>query len=294
MKNLFVLIVIVSAILISSCQKEITGITDPNIITNPGTFRAKIDGVQWEAMNIKTASKLAGVIAIYGSTTGDKSILLRVADSGVHNYTLTTQSMENIGILIDSSENTNSYTTNQWDTDSTYGNVNIVTIDTVNKTMSGTFKLKVYRQMDSAEHTITEGVFTNIIYEVAPPPPSGTDTFRVKVDGVDFTYNLLAGISAFGMVSISAAQTVAPAVGLSMPDNVVPGTYTYDGFEYVGQYNPSQTVFLAADTGSLTILEHNTTTKRIRGNFNFLANTAFTHEPPNVQLTEGYFSIVYQ
>ncbi|MEP6952031.1 MAG: hypothetical protein ABI863_22265 [Ginsengibacter sp.] len=45
-------------------------------------------------------------------------------------------------------------------------------------------------------------------------------------------------------------------------------------------------------SGTLTILEHNITTKRIRGNFNFHAS-----EVPGTkvsELTEGYFSVIYQ
>ncbi len=160
--------------------------------------------------------------------------------------------------------------------------------------MSGSFSIHVYRQFDSMQHSITEGIFTNISYSTQPPPPATTDSFRVKVDGTNFTYNLLGAISVFGKINISAAQTVAPAVGLSIPDNVVPGTYDFDIINFVGQYNPSTSVFLGADTGSVTILEHNPVTKRIRGNFHFLANTVFTNTPPNVQLSEGYFSVRYQ
>jgi hypothetical protein len=294
MRRLLVLTIILFAIIFSACQQEY--VPDGFTTTPPGAgaFRAKIDGVQWEALSVKTATRQANVIVLYGSTAGNKSILLRVADSGVHNYTFHNQSMGNVAALTDSTENPNAYTTNQWDIVGTYGNLNITAIDTARKTMSGTFSLRVYRQLDTRQHIITEGVFTNLSYSTQPPAPASTDSFRVKIDGVNFTYNLLAGVAAFGKINISAAQTVAPAVGLSLPANVVPGTYPFDILDFVGQYNPSTTVFLGADTGRVTILEHNTVTKRIRGNFNFLANTVFTNLPPNVQLTEGYFSVRYQ
>lgn len=280
------------AVIFSACQKEYNPFEEESSFT--GSFRAKINGVQWEANSIKTATRQAGVLALYGTSSDKKALLLRVADSGVHNYTFYSESASNVAVLTDSSEaNTNAYTTNQFDTAGVYGNLNVTSIDTVNKTISGTFSFRVYRMMDSAQKTITEGVFTNISYSTSPPAPSGTDSFRVKIDGTPFTYNMLTGFKGFGMLSVSASTGAAPTVGISMPDTVRVGTYPLSDFDYIGQYNPTSSTFLSADTGSVTILEHNTVTKRIRGNFHFLANTVFTHQPPNHQLTEGYFSVKY-
>ncbi|MEO6405731.1 MAG: DUF6252 family protein [Ferruginibacter sp.] len=291
-KRFLALIFIICAIWISACQKEYNPFDSP-ITATQGDFTAKINGVSWVA-NVKAATRQGGVIVLYGNSSDKKSIVLRVADSGVHNYSLHTASQDNVGAYTDSAINPNAFATNQWDIAGSYGNVNITSIDTARKTMSGTFSMRVYRMLDSLSRTITEGVFTNIPYASAPPAPSGTDSFRVKVDGVPFSYNLLIGISVFGKVNISAAQNQAPAVGLSLPDTIRTGTYQFDIIDYIGQYNPSSTLFLQADTGTITILEHNVATKRIRGNFHFKANQPFTHLPPDVQLTEGYFSVKYQ
>jgi hypothetical protein len=291
-KHLTGIIAIVSIFIFSACQKEIS----PDNVTTPvaqGSFRAKINGLAWEANILKTAARESGVIVLYGNSSDKKSILIRVADSGVHQYSLHSESISNVGAFIDSAVSPYAFTTNQWDAAGNYGNLNITSIDTLRKTMSGTFSLQVFKNLDSTQRIITEGVFTNVVYTSQPPAPSATDTFRVKIDGVDFTYNLLAGIKVFGKINISASQNAAPTVGLSLPETVVAGEHTFDIFDYVGQYNPSNSVFLGADTGKVTILEHNIVTKRIRGNFYFLANTVFTHLPPNVQLTEGYFSIKY-
>jgi hypothetical protein len=296
LKQLSGIVVIVSVILFSACQKEIfseTGTSNPPPPVVQGSFFAKIGSVQWVANNITSATRQGGVLVLYGSATDKKSMLLRVADSGVHNYSLHSGSISNVAVFTDSATSPNAFASNQWAVAGNYGNLNVTSIDTVNKTISGTFNMQVYRQMDSQQRTITEGVFTNISYSTAPPPLSGTDSFRVKVAGIDFTYNLLTGISVFGRISVSASQGAAPTVGITVPDNVTVGTYPFDVFTNIGQYNPSASVFLGADSGSVTILEHNTVTKRIRGNFHFLANTVFTHLPPNVQLTAGYFSVKY-
>ncbi len=291
-KRLLGIAAMLVVIFLSACQKELS-IEDGTGTTTLGSFRAKINGVQWEADSIKTALIQGGVIVLYGSSRDNKSMLLRVADSGVHNYTLHTQSMTNVGVYTDSAVSALAFATNQWSVAGSYGNLNVTSIDTVHKTISGTFSMKVYRQMDSLQRTITEGVFANIPYTASVPPPAATDSFMVKINGIDFVYNQLVGISAFGKISISFSMGAAPTVGITVPDTAVPGSHPFDILNYIGQYNPSTTVFLGADTGTITILEHNLVTKRIRGNFNFLANTVFTHLPPSAQLSQGYFSVKY-
>ena len=296
-KKIIPLLIMASLIIFTACQKQIeldasntNGFIDPGV----GNFQAKIEGVQWSANEVTTASIQNSVISIYGSNTDGKSIFLRVGDSGVHNYSFTNNSLSNVASLTDSSLTPiAAFTTNQWSVDSTYGNLDITSIDTVTKTISGTFNIHVYRQIDDIQRNITEGVFTNISYATQPVAPAATDTFRVKIDGTDFTYNLLSGNTSFNMILITASQGGTKSVGITMPSNVTPGSYNYGGTTYVGSYNPDASTFLGAETGNLTILEHNTTTKRIRGTFNFHANTVFSHLPPNAELTEGYFSVVY-
>ncbi len=299
MKQIVFFAAIISALVFSACQQDYDPFDGaPSPVT--GDFRAKIGGVQFIADSSAAASKMAAVIAITGVDNAGKRILMVVADSGVHNYTFHSQSASNVATYSESnSSNPNAFTTNQYPTPGVYGNLNITSIDPATKKMSGTFSLKVWRMMDSTEKIITEGVFNNLSYATDPPTPSGTDTFRVKINGNPFTYNLLTGIKTFGIIGISASNlsgTLAtPTVGISLPDNIVPGSYAFNTFTYTGQYNPNDSTFMEADSGTVTILEHNVTTKRIRGNFHFEADTVFTGLPnPNIFLTEGYFSVRYQ
>lgn len=299
MKTLIAVLALCMGISLYSCQKDYDPLGVLNLPPSSGNFTAKIDGAEWVATNIKSAQIAAGVIILQG-TSPQRSLVFRVADSGVHNYSFTTTSLANAAAWTDSTSVTSlgqsAFTSNAWPIDGNYGNLNITNIDTVKKTMSGTFAVKVYRQIDSMQRNFTEGVFTNIPYTNGIPPPlNTTDSFRVKIDDTAFVYNSLTAIKVFGTINISASTLPAgtPGVGLSMPDTIKVGTYAFSTFEYTGQYGLSSTVSLVSDTGHLTILEHNLTTKRIRGTFNFLANTYLTHAPPNKQLTEGYFSVKY-
>ena len=55
------------------------------------------------------------------------------------------------------------YSTNQGaDTSQAGGTVSVINVDLVNRTISGNFSFKVYRNSDGSEKDITAGVFYNI------------------------------------------------------------------------------------------------------------------------------------
>lgn len=283
-----------------SCQKEftLTG-ADSTRITQPvvtGSFTAKIDGVPFTANKVAAASRALNVIAITGQSTDGQSIVLRVADSGVHVYSLDINSVSNAGAY--TKDSSTAFLTNQGNNgNESGGTLSITSIDTANKTMSGTFSMKVYRSFDQAQKVITEGIFINISYVTQPlPPANATDTFRVKINGVQFPVYSITGISAFGTINLVANdQSSTQTVGISMPATVTAGSYTFTPFalDYIGQYNIDSS-YLMANSGTLTIIEHNTTTKRIRGNFSFSAAEVPGIGTKTADLTAGYFSLTYQ
>ena len=294
-KSNLAFIAILMSFVFLSCQKELSFGSSSFL----GNFTATIDSTQWEATTIKEITRQGGTIVITGKSTNGNLIVLRVVDSGVHTYSFYNVTTTNVATYTDAvSGNSNIFSSNQWALAGNYGTLQISSIDTVNKIMSGTFSFRAFRQFDSAQHNITNGIFTNISYSTSNPPPSATDTFRVKVDGTPFTYSSLSGISTgapLNQIGITALQgSVAPVVGLTLASDITNGAYTFEGLlgTVKGMYNPSTTLSLVADSGNVQILEHNTVTKRLRGNFDFKA-TPLTSDSPKVALTEGYFSIIY-
>ncbi len=270
----------------SSCNK------DKNTNTN-ANFTAKIDGTSFKA-STTAATRALGIIAIEGQSSDGGTIILRMADSGVHKYTMDIGSSSNVGAY--TVNNDVSFTTNAGnDATQSGGTVTITSIDTVNKKLSGTFSMNVYRPIDQTQKQITEGTFSNISYETtALPPANAKDTFRVKIDGSDFSVSSITGIVAINKINISASNSdISKTVGLSFPSNITAGSYTFTSFgpDYIGQYNVGNS-YLSGNSGTLTILENNTSTKRIRGNFNFDAKEIAGSQ--TATLTEGYFSVVYQ
>ncbi len=283
-----------------SCQKEFTLTTfDSTLITPPtstGNFTAKIDGVQFIANKAAGASRSLNLIVINGQSIDGESITLRVADSGVHVYSLGINSVSNVGGY--TKDSSTAYLTIQGNNgNESGGTLSITSIDTAHKTMSGTFSMIVYRAYDLDQKVITEGVFTNISYATQPlPSTSATDSFMVKINGVQFPVYSITGISTFGTINLVANdQSLTHTVGISVPANITAGSYTFTPFvlNYLGQYN-IDTSYLVAKSGTLTILENNTSTKRIRGNFNFIAAELPGAGIQTAELTDGYFSIMYQ
>ncbi len=287
-------LVLMTLTLLVGCEKEYSQETGGQFGGAQGSFRAQIDGEQWIATQVKSASRQNGVILLVGSSGDGQSITLRVVDSGVHNYQLQNTS-DNRGFYMDSTiVPLAEFGTDQWLTDSTYGNINITAIDTIRKTISGNFQMKVFRQLDGLKRTITNGEFTNISYgpPATNPPPAGADTFKVKVNNVDFVSSNVMAMSAMGSLLINATSNAGESVGLTFSETITPGTYQIDMISAQGTYSSGSTIAMA-ESGTLTILEHNTSTNRIRGNFSFVADDVMTPLPVPYQLTEGYFALSY-
>lgn len=293
----------------SSCQKELTL---ENSITNAGgsnsavtgDFRAKVNGVQFVANLSATANRVNGLINITGLATDGQLITITLFDSGVHNYTLNQTSMGVIAYSESQNASTISYASNGSSNPAEAGgSCNITSIDPVTKKISGTFSVKVFRQSDNSSKNITEGVFNNITYSttIGVPPTAATDTFRVKLDGVSWTNYSVIGTLVPVMDNIAITSNYDAAgtknIGLVFSKTIVPGAYPFDIVSVTGIYNPTNSITnptpYAADSGTLTILEHNTTTKRIRGTFNFSASPFGVGSGGPISFTEGYFSVIY-
>ena len=277
----------------SGCTKEYSVENPDAALNGPASFTATVDGAQFVAQKESGATKASGVIGIVGISTDGEQIVLRVADSGVHVYSLERNSTSNVGGY--SKGNDYAYTTNQGITaEESDGTLSITEIDTLAKTMTGNFSMKVYRQMDASEKHITKGVFTNIPYQTTILPISNSaDTFMVKTDGTQFAVTAVNALPVSNTIVITGSNTdLSQTVSLSFPANITTGTYNFSssGLDYIAQYNIGSS-YLIANSGTLTILEHNTTSKKIRGNFNFKANELAGSK--NASLTEGYFSVVY-
>jgi|SRR5882757_7666738 len=290
-------IIIVATVLFSlaSCRKE-TSVENSTGLG--GSFMANIDGVQWIAADsTKGASILQGMINLSGISTDHRQLSITLDDTVPGVYTLNQVSVS-LGAYADNdSTNLYAFTTNQGkDTSQAGGLVTVTAIDTINKTLSGTFSFKVYRDIDHHQKNLTNGVFYKLPYLSSLPVSSSKDTMYAKIDGANWVGQSIVATAFSNLLSINGSNLDgSQSVSLIMPADITPGTYqlAYPLPTYIGAYNPQAGISLISTNGSLDILENNSATRRVRGNFQYLAADANNNGYTSHRLSSGYFSIQY-
>jgi hypothetical protein len=299
-------LIVIAGLSIASCSKEksVEKNTGGSGSLVNGVLKMKIDGQQWVADAAAGATVESGIIGIYGISKDKKQFVITLSGTASGTYKLD-QVLLNAAALTDSNDtNLNAFASNQGDSTQAGGTVIITKIDQDKKTISGTFQIKVFREMDNKGKVLTEGIFEDLSFAPVEPPSTGGpggqtgggDTLKVKLNGADMNISVVAGISASGVITIVGTETATSrSVGLVIPANITPGQYNIGslGATYMGTYNSSSTQYLVSESGKLTITEHNTATKRIRGSFEFKA-VEVTGGNQSAQLTAGYLSLTYR
>lgn len=182
------------------------------------------------------------------------------------------------------------------DEDADTGSVIITSINTTNKTISGTFHFTGYwSDFDDdsvAPKQFTNGVFTNLPY--TSTNPTG-DTFFAKVNGTEFvdsdifTVETVVGGQEF--ISIGASNVREEEITVSIKSSLTTGSYPITG---ANSDNVQVIYTLAtedfgtrATTGTVTITEKTAT--RIKGTF----TAKSTVDGVDYQITEGAFNVEY-
>ncbi len=293
------IVTLVASLTFFSCQKELSYEGGPPPAQEPlGDFRAKIDGVQWVAADsAKGAAFLGGAINISGTSSDNKQISMTLNDTVTGVYTLN-QITSSLGVYTDQdSSGVYAFTTDQGvDTTQAGGIVTVTEIDKVNRTISGTFSFKAYRDIDNREKSITEGIFNKLPYLSSLPPASNGDTMRCTINGTLWVGQSIQATELAPSIAISGSHLDgSQLVTLIFPANSGPGSYpmSISGLTYFGVYTPSATGgALSSNAGTLTILQNDMVKRRITGDFQFDANFPGLGGTTD-HLTAGYFSVSY-
>ncbi|HLZ16647.1 MAG TPA: DUF6252 family protein [Cyclobacteriaceae bacterium] len=278
-----------------ACRKEVSVETSNGL---SGNFRAVIDGKAWIAADSeKSATILGGLINITGISADNQQLSITLDDTALGTYTLNQSSTSLAAFANNDSSGFFAFTTNGGsDTTQAGGTVSITAIDKVNKTITGVFSFKVFRDIDKRQKVITQGVFYKLPYVSSLPPSNGTDTMTATIDGAPWVGQSISAVALTGQIAISGSKLDGTqAVTLVMPQNITPGSYALDftGLTYIGLYNPTPTSAFASSMGTLVILDNNASTSRIKGNFNFQAADPIGTNLPHV-VAQGYFSVQYR
>lgn len=296
--NSLLLIITLVISTFTSCKKD----KDPATPTPPvppsptASMTAKVDGAAWTSLSNRTEATILNIGSFLGGIASDSSVIIITVDGEFvlnGNYSLNYMS-DHAGVFMsDNSGTSPAWTSNSYPTNT--GNLTITAMDPVNKRISGTFNFRAWRGSDNSFKDITNGVFTNVNYETSGGPGSN-NTFTVKVNNVVFNPVAINGsINGSDLMLVGSDIQGERSVSLSMPTNIAVGTHPISPIfsgPIFGMYNHDNSTYTGSTGGTLVILSHNTTTKKILGTFNF--NSDQFGGPPTFNLTDGSFDITYQ
>lgn len=127
---------------------------------------ATINNVSWAAADsTQTATLSPGQVTISGISADGQEISITLNGTVVGQYVLN-QTSASLAVYANlDSVGSYAWSTNQGsDTAQAGGTVNVTAINAANRTISGIFSFKVYRNSDGSQKDITAGVFYNIPY----------------------------------------------------------------------------------------------------------------------------------
>lgn len=178
--------------------------------------------------------------------------------------------------------------------------IELIEIDTVNATISGTFQAGLTEPSNSVAYAIfNDGEFTNVPYTSSLPGGTSDNSMSFKLDGEPFTPVTIFGATAsfFGtnILTISASDASQRIMSINMPAGVTTGTtldYSEVALDKYGNVMFSDGSFVAFNGGTLTVTNHNPTNKTMQATFSFTLGTLGA--APTNTITEGSFDITYQ
>lgn len=177
------------------------------------------------------------------------------------------------------------------------GSVKISSVSS-DSVVTGTFNFILIDPVTGKTKRLSNGAITGVkIVNNTSIVTGGTNSFSAKIDGTLWSPKQITGSKNFGTISITASDGVK-SMGLTIIETAKAGVYTMDSFsDYSAQYLPSLSSATSyvpdPSTSKLTILEHNTSTRRMRGSFNFKGSAFPTPTTKTYTITEGVFDVKY-
>ena len=308
--NQFLLLFLVTTTaFLSSCSTDIEPIDPAVTIPNPsanGQLKVDIDGQTFVATNVQAVVN-ATSIAITGLRSGNNDLIqitLPAPLNQVGTYTWADATANNTLLgLIYSNSSGNAFVAAPSNGDfaefpayTDTAKITVTAIDAQNKTISGTFQFNGGRFDDAGNLVMkkfTNGSFTNVSFAGDIASPS-SNTFFAKVDGVPFQPTSVNSSALSGSIFVTGKKAGVENITLTVPSTITPGTYQFSTFgEYIGMYivDSTQNGTFNADSGSFTIISHDTATKKLKGTFNFIGKSLFSTDTHTI--TEGAFEVTY-
>jgi hypothetical protein len=296
--GLFLLITAFSSCEVEPIDSEIDLDDFNNPATGPAVFKADFSGSTWTAAVAQANITTDGIQIIGSKANGENfAFFVDATTTGTYpanqNFLTFTPAGSTYGYwslnLANATENT--------------GSITISNINTVAKTISGTFSFKGYWTDATTTSIIpvqfTDGVFTNVPYTTDNTPVTGDDTFFAKVDGVEFAENQIdvaliedaTPMPIPDQISIVGSKTNDDTVSINVNRNLGVGTYAITGVlsdtDVVRGGSVMNDVLYNAESGSITIISKTAT--RISGTFSMVVKNFTTSATKTI--SEGAFDV---
>ena len=313
-KSLLALLVVFSV----ACSKEVSQETGATVITG-NNFTATINGEDWKADSLEQVIVTDSVVTISGLSSTSKEISLVLPTFAVGKYTVNA-STAGYGLYTAlSTTATDVYLTNSSvEVAKAGGTIEISAIDTLNKTVTGTFSFTGYRASDQSTVSVTNGVFKALAYSItgggsvtdSTIADNGRDTLSAYIDGTLFVAdpgeitNVIGDVAGVSTIQIVGRKAIAngdfASFSGAFPVALTPGSHSFDypNGGYFLYNSSSSAYFLPIDdqgktNGTLKILVNDAANKRITGQFSFTGYSVPTFSPTS-KITGGYFGVTYQ
>ncbi|UPT70194.1 MAG: DUF6252 family protein [Flavobacterium sp. JAD_PAG50586_2] len=293
-KFLAAIFLIFAAFTFTSCENEpidsAIDLDDFEPPTNgPTVFKADFGGETWTSTVAQAL--ISGNFISIGATKADGSTFSFLVESNsVGTYPANT----NILAYTPAGSEYGYWSVNFANEAENTGSITITNINTVNKTISGTFTYKgFWSDLDNTSIIpvdFTNGVFTNVPY--ITQTETG-DTFFAKVGGTEFAdvdiLTVITDINGQEFISVGAQTAALDDMTISVRSSLTTGTYPITGdiaVDNVQAICTMNSVEQQAVSGSITIISK--TADHIKGTFQYVTNgtSPFT-------VTEGAFDVDY-
>ncbi len=246
---------------------------------NSPAMQGSLDDVFFKATDARGAETPGGNGIILQGLTADEVLTLRVPSTELGTYTI--------------EDNPNVYASFQdfngrlYHTDPDGEGVIVINNNnTAQRTLSGTFRFIAYIPGVDTLYA-QRGVFYEVPYDLGfeiPDPGLGTGTLFARVDGEDFLPPDVVGSRDEISIRIQGISGTE-MIDLNIAVDAGTGNYdiTLDGFS--GKYTDPEGVTQDASSGNITVIEHDTQGRSIRGTFSFLT---MDHV-----ISQGQFNVTY-
>jgi hypothetical protein len=286
------LLPLIAVILLSSCKDNTPNVPFDSVFKPRIKFDfTRPNGSKFEA--VETGGLYNGEqLVIYGyNFAGDKIEFSLYKPEENDSFTLTRTNSFSSG----SYKRANGTTITSISHNETNVQIEILNLDLGLREINAVFSGVMYSAQKQDTVRFNAGVVERLFFDYEPLPPADLPFMQVTVNNAALPINQLTAFIAANEIVVSGrnAQTNRQVL-FYMDKNITAGTYFFLGHEArpMGQFNIGNNLNYFSKTGTLNVLENNTTTGRLEFTFSFQGEN-LNNPSDVVNLSNGSCMVFY-